>query len=399
MKNIFKPFMALALAFALGMTLSLSSPAHAEAWPEAVRIGVIASIDKAGNTVMAGTSPLVDRVIKEGWLEKELTQRGIKLEWYPLAGNAGTGSVTNEAFASGRIDFANYGDLPSIILNAGGVRTHVVVPSGRGSDMTLLVPVNSKIVSIQELKGKRVSVHKGRPWELGFIKAAESAGLTYKDFQIFNINPQAGAAALASGKVDAHFDIGGELLQLKGIGRIIWDTKGKPLHFKMRAELWGARAFTEKYPETTQLVATAYIKAAHWAAQEKNRDEIIRIGTRTGTPEEVVRKNYDDPTLGWKDRWTPLFDQVVYDHYREVTAFARAHKQIRRDVDANELLEPKFVRQALKTLKLEDFWTPAETAEKITKATKEATPTAEPTKTAGKTNTAAKTSSTGKRAP
>ncbi|MDR2164172.1 MAG: ABC transporter substrate-binding protein [Zoogloeaceae bacterium] len=364
MRNILKLFAALALG-----ALSLSF-VHAETWPEAVRIGVIATIDKSGNPVMAGTSPLVDRVIKEGWLEKELTRRGIKLEWYPLAGNAGTGSVTNESFASGRIDFANYGDLPSIFLNAGGVRTHVVVPSGRGSDMSLLVPTHSKVASIQELKGKRVSLHKGRPWELGFIKAVESAGLAYKDFQIFNINPQAGAAALASGRVDAHFVNGGELLEFKGIGRIIWDTKGKPLHFKMRAELWGARAFTTKYPETTQLVATAYVKAAHWAAQEENRDEIIRIGTRAGTPEEVVRKNYNDLTLDWKNRWTPLFDQVVYDHYREVTAFARAHKTIRRDVNADELLEPKFVRQALKNLKLEDFWTPSEAAAKATKTPK-----------------------------
>jgi sulfonate transport system substrate-binding protein len=388
MKNIFSPFAALALA--LGAALPSSAP-NAETWPEAVRIGVIATIDKTGNPVMAGTSPLVDRVIKEGWLEKELTRRGIKLEWYPLAGNAGTGSVTNEAFASGRIDFANYGDLPSIILNAGGVRTHVVVPSGRGSDMSLLVPVDSKVKSIAELKGKRVSVHKGRPWELGFIKAAESAGLIYKDFQIFNINPQAGDAALASGKVDAHFVNGGELLEFKGIGRILWSTKGKPLHFKMRAELWGARAFTEKYPETTQLVATAYVKAAHWAAQEENRDEIIRIGTRTGTPENVVRKNYDDPTLGWKERWTPLFDQVVYDHYREVTAFARAHKQIRRDVNADELVEPKFVRQALKSLGLEDFWTPSE-AVKEAKGAKETAQT-------GKEKASAKRGATSRRAP
>ncbi|MDR1647551.1 MAG: ABC transporter substrate-binding protein [Zoogloeaceae bacterium] len=378
MRNFFKPFAALVIA--LGAAEHL---AHAETWPEAVRIGVIASIDKAGKTIMAGTSPLVDRVIKEGWLEKELTRRGIELEWYPLAGNAGTGSVTNEAFASGRIDFANYGDLPSIVLNAGGVRTHVIVPSGRGSDMSLLVPVHSKVKSIAELKGKRVSVHKGRPWELGFIKAAESAGLTYGDFQIFNINPQAGTAALASGKVDAHFVNGGELLEIKGIGRIIWSTKGKPLHFKMRAELWGARAFTEKYPATAQLVATAYIKAAHWAAQEENRDEIIRIGTRSGLPEAVVRKDYDDSTLTWKDRWTPRFDQVVYDHYREVTAFARAHKQIRRDVKADELLEPKFVRQALKTLKLEDFWASSEAAAKVAK---DAAKTA--VKTTRKTNTA-----------
>src|SRR5688572_5230504 len=66
------------------------------------------------------------RVAREGWLERELKKRGIALEWLPVAGD--TGPVINEAFASGRIQFASYGDLPSLILNAAGVRTQMVLP-------------------------------------------------------------------------------------------------------------------------------------------------------------------------------------------------------------------------------------------------------------------------------
>jgi hypothetical protein len=56
---------------------------------------------------------------------------------------------------------------------------------------------------------------------------------------------------LSAGKVDAHFANNGNLLQDSGIGRIILSTRGKPVRFKYRAELWGTRAFIERYPELT----------------------------------------------------------------------------------------------------------------------------------------------------
>ncbi|HEY0707577.1 MAG TPA: hypothetical protein VGG33_12320, partial [Polyangia bacterium] len=123
--------------------------AHAAA-PSELRIAAITVSIKGQPSLRQ--SPLVSRVIDEGWLEKELATRGTKLVWFPIVGND-TGSVTNEAFASGRIDFANYGDFPSLTLNAAGIRTKVVVPSGRGTDMFLLVPRDSGAASIRDLVG------------------------------------------------------------------------------------------------------------------------------------------------------------------------------------------------------------------------------------------------------
>src|SRR5580698_8410256 len=99
------------------------------------------------------------RVIDEGWLAAQLRRRGIELIWVPVPGD--TGATINEAFAAQRIDFGGYGDLPSIILNASGTRTQVVVPDGRGLDTFLLVPPNSTATSLKDLKGKRIAVHRG----------------------------------------------------------------------------------------------------------------------------------------------------------------------------------------------------------------------------------------------
>jgi len=161
---------AQALHFLLVALMLLPALSGAADVPKSLRISTFAYVENGVTSIRA--TPLVDRVIEEGWLESELNKRGVKLEWYPVVGD--TGAVTNEAFAGGRIDFANIGDLPSVLLNAGGVRTAVVAPSGRGSDMYLLVPNNSRVKSIRELKGKRISVHRGRPWDLGLRKLIES---------------------------------------------------------------------------------------------------------------------------------------------------------------------------------------------------------------------------------
>lgn len=351
-----------------GLLLSLLMVANAgvsyadnKNYPVSLRISTFAFVDKDGKTQINAT-PLVARVLDEGWLESELNKRGVKLEWVPITGND-TGALTNEAFASGRIDFANIGDLPSVLLNSGGIRTVVVAPTGRGGDMELLVAKDAPYKSIHDLVGKTISVHRGRPWDLGLRKLIESEGFKVSNFKIVNLNPSAGTAALAAGNVDAFFTNGGganggELLESKGIGKIIWTTKGKPLHFKYRAEIWGTRDFIDKYPDLTQLVTTAFVKASYWAAQDKNKEAIIQIATRNGTPEDVVRRTYDDPTLTWKDRWSPLVDGVVSAHYHDVVDAAYAQQLISAPLNADELVDARFVNQALKDLKLENYWTP-----------------------------------------
>jgi sulfonate transport system substrate-binding protein len=347
-------WLCLVLSGGFGLAHAQSSPPAARS-VQVVRIASTAFAE-GGRTALSG---IPYRVQQEGWLEQELRKRGIALEWFPVTGD--TGATINEAFAGGRIDFASYGDLPSVILNAGGVRTQVVVPSGRGSDQFLLVPPGSTAKSIHNLKGKRISIHRGRPWELGLLHLIKDNGLSPKDFRLINMEPKAGTAALATGGVDALFVINGYPLEDKGVGRIIWTSKGQPER-KMRAELWARKEFTQRYPELAELVAKAWLKAQYWAAQDANREAMIRDGTRNGTPESVVRRTYDDPSLPWKDRWTPLYDEVVYRHYRRVVAFAQEQKLIRKPLAAEDLLEPRFVNAALKSLALDAYWSPQKVA-------------------------------------
>lgn len=346
-----------ALFGCLVASLPLLAVAQADAerskTPDVLRIATYAYV-KNGK-VELGAGGYYGRVIQEQWLEKSLAARGVRLQWVPVTGD--TGPVINEAFSSGRIDFATYGDLPSFILNAAGVRTQVVVPSGHGTDIYLVVPWDSTARSLADLKGKRISIHRTRPWELGMIKHISGEGYRQEDFRIINLEQKAGEAALAGGRVDALYTNQPFLLEERKLAHIIWSSRSDNLA-KMRAELWGRSDFIQRYPDLTQIVATAFVRAQYWASQSENREQFIRDAALNGTPESVVRRTYEDPDLPWKDRWSPLFDGLLRTQYANSIAVTEQRKLIRTHLTVDELLAPQFVTAALRELKLDNYWQP-----------------------------------------
>lgn len=318
--------------------------------PQSLRIATVAYAN-AGKITFNGPAYVMDR---DKWLEQELAKRNIKLEWVPAA-TASVGTFVNEEFANQRIDFAFYGDLPSIIANASGVSTKLIAPGGSGNHVYLVVPNGSSAQSIADLKGKRIALHRGRPWELSFAKLIEANHLGFNDFRIFNLNPQAGGAALSAGRVDAFFTLSDAfLLEDKQVGKIIWSSKQAPLDWKMRAELWGASDFVAKQPELTQLVVTAYLKAAYWSAQDANQDTYQGYLAQSGQPLSVLqREAAGEP---WANHFTPLYDQALKQHYVDGIAYSQKAKLIRGEVKVDELLEPRFVEQGLKDLQLQNYW-------------------------------------------
>ncbi|UIJ46614.1 ABC transporter substrate-binding protein [Sphingomonas cannabina] len=295
-------------------------------------------------------------VIEQGWLKSELAKRGVELAFTPVPTAVG-GPLINEGFSGKRIDFAGYGDFPAIIAVSGGVPLKLVAPIGSGQNSYLVVRNGLAAKSIADLKGKRIALHRGRPWELPFSKLLDANGLKLSDFTIVNINPAATPAALASGNVDAAFLLfDGLLLEQKGIGHVIWSTKQAPADWKMRAELFGRGDFVDDNPQLTQLVVDAYVRAAAWSAREENRAEVIRDAARGSVPEDVIARDYAESGIPWRDRFSPLFRPEVAEHYRAAAAYAYDRGLVRSKIDADRLLDDRFVTRSLHNLKLEGFW-------------------------------------------
>lgn len=135
-----------------------------------------------------------------GTLEKRLAPLGVSVRWIEF--NAGP--VQLEALNVGSIDFGDVGEAPPIFAQAAGaplVYAGATVP--RPALEAVLVPKDSPIRSVADLKGKRVAYNKGSNVQYFLVKLLQKHGLQYGDVQSVFLAPADARAAFERGSVDA----------------------------------------------------------------------------------------------------------------------------------------------------------------------------------------------------
>ncbi len=135
-----------------------------------------------------------------GTLERRLAPLGVKVTWTEF--NAGP--VQLEALNVGSIDFGDVGEAPPIFAQAAGaplVYAGATVP--RPALEAVIVPKDSPIRSVKDLKGKRVAYNKGSNVQYFLVKLLEKHGLAYGDVQSIFLAPADARAAFEKGAVDA----------------------------------------------------------------------------------------------------------------------------------------------------------------------------------------------------
>ena len=135
-----------------------------------------------------------------GTLEKRLAPLGVKVTWTEFT----AGPVQLEALNVGSIDFGDVGEAPPIFAQAAGaplVYAGASVP--RPELEALLVPKDSPIRSVADLKGKRVAYNKGSNVQYLLVKLLQKHGLSYGDVQSIFLAPADARAAFEKGAADA----------------------------------------------------------------------------------------------------------------------------------------------------------------------------------------------------
>jgi sulfonate transport system substrate-binding protein len=120
--------------------------------PTVIRLGV-PGVGVGNRPVTGGSSASTMHL--RGMLEKEFQKDGIQITWSFLRG---AGPAVNEAYANGLVDFSLLGDLPSIIGKAGGLKTRVLAATSIRQNLYLTVPAGSSVHSLEDLRGKKVSL-------------------------------------------------------------------------------------------------------------------------------------------------------------------------------------------------------------------------------------------------
>jgi sulfonate transport system substrate-binding protein len=109
-----------------------------------------------------------------------------------------------QAMASGSIDIGGVGDAPPVFAASGGEAVEIVGARETDGDQDAIVlPKNSPITSIQQLKGQKIAYGSGSSGNYNLLTVLTKAGLTTKDVTLVNLQPAEALAAFTSGAVDA----------------------------------------------------------------------------------------------------------------------------------------------------------------------------------------------------
>jgi sulfonate transport system substrate-binding protein len=147
------------------------------------------------------SSTLIAILKANGELEKALAPLGISVTWHEFS----SGLPLLEAINVGSIDFgADVADTVPIFAQAAGARlAYVAEEAPSPSAQAILVPTNSAIKTLAELKGRKIAVTKGAGSHYLLLAALAKAGLVYKDITPAYLPPADGRAAFVSNNVDA----------------------------------------------------------------------------------------------------------------------------------------------------------------------------------------------------
>jgi sulfonate transport system substrate-binding protein len=166
------------------------------------------------NTISTATNQKVLRIVrskqltslasleKKGTLEKRLEPLGYKVEWPEFA----AGPQQLEALNAGGLDIASTAESPPIFSQAAGTPlVYLAANSSDGKAVSLLVPVNSPVKSVKDLKGKKIAFQKASIGHYLTVRAVEKEGLKLTDVESVFLPPPDANVAFSQGKVDAWF--------------------------------------------------------------------------------------------------------------------------------------------------------------------------------------------------
>ena len=136
----------------------------------------------------------------QGTLEKRLAPQGVAVKWVEFP----AGPQLLEGLNVGAIDVGFVGEAPPIFAQAAGAR-FVYVGNDPAAPLAeaLVVPRDSTLRTVADLKGKRIALNKGSNVHYLLVKLLEKNNLKYGDVTPVFLAPADARAAFEKGAVDA----------------------------------------------------------------------------------------------------------------------------------------------------------------------------------------------------
>jgi aliphatic sulfonates family ABC transporter substrate-binding protein len=208
---------------------------------------------------------------QQGRLEQRFKPLGIEVKWVEFS----FGPPLLEALNVGSIDYGTTGDAPPIFAQAAKANLlYVAAQEAAGSGAAILVPPNSPIQSLEDLKGKKIGFAKASSAHNLTIAAIEKAGIPYDGFTPVYLAPADARAAFERGSLDAWtiwdpFFATAE--KIPGV-RVLAPARGI---VTQNSFFLANKDFTGKYPQIVAAINEELAATSKWA--ETHRGDVAEV--------------------------------------------------------------------------------------------------------------------------
>jgi len=276
----FRTILAAILAACIGLGLSFPSFA---AEKDVLRIGYQKS------------SSLLIILKANGALERALAPLNVEVKWsefssgLPLLEGVNVGSIDISA------DVAE--PVPLFAQAAGAKLTYLAQEAPSPKAQAIVVPADSPIRTVADLKGKKVGFTKAAGVHFLLLNSLKRAGLKFRDIEPAYLQPADARAAFERGAIDAWATWDPHLanLQSKRAVRVIAD--GTYADVGYRRYYLASSEYARRRPDVLKVVFNELRKTGRWVKQNKKQAAKFHaplIGLAPATVEIVnARRSYD----------------------------------------------------------------------------------------------------------
>ncbi len=270
-----------------------------------------------------------------GSLEKRLAAMHVEVQWTEFP----AGPQLLEGLNVGSIDFGTVGEAPPIFAQAAGADLIYVgnEPPASAAE-AIVVPKNSSIKNLIELRGKKIALNKGSNVHYLLVKLLEKGGVKYSEIEPIYLTPADARAAFERGSVDAWaiWEPFLAAVQRQTGARILADGQGVVSNHQF---FLASRSYAQKRADVVSAVLEEVAAVDEWA-KAHNNEAAAALQPQIGLDEPTLELALSRGGYGVK----PVTDAVMAEQQHIADAFYNL-KLIRKRINVRDATLPKLARR------------------------------------------------------
>ncbi|MDX2272488.1 MAG: aliphatic sulfonate ABC transporter substrate-binding protein [Cyanobacteriota bacterium] len=262
-----------------------------------------------------------------GELEKRIGEQGWSVEWVFFQ----SGPPMLEALNAGSLDFGGVGETPPIFAQAAGTQFYYLASTPRGAlTQDIVVPKDSPIQTVADLKGKKVALQKGSSAHYLLIAVLQEQNIPIDEVEIVSLSPADARSAFEQRNVDAWSIWDPFLAVIEGTNTVRNLKQGR----ERRAFFLASQTFVRQFPEVVKTILQEAKVNEVWGQQ--NTRQIAEIFAKDLKIDPAILE-----IANQRRNWGLLpINEVVVAAQQEVADIFYQLKIIPKAIDIKEVTVP-----------------------------------------------------------